>query len=407
MALILGLNSGSSFDGIDAVLAETDLADDGHPTRPRFVEGYTHSWPEKVEALVQKAFVNELSIFDLTRLNYIAGACYAEAARTLLRQTGTRPEDVFVIGYDGQTIYQEPPDHARLDEVDPNGDDLVGRWLDGPYACGLQIGDSSVVACNTDIDVVSHFRAADHAFGGTGAPLMQYLDYVAFRNERPMLTLNIGGIANFQLANPDRRKMMAFDTGPGCVMLDHTARRVFGKAYDPDGSIAASGTVNPEMMADLLSHPYFKRPPPRSAWKLDFGAAYCDGMIEKYAHLPDEDVMATFCAFTAESIAIALRDYIPDLGGIDLVAASGGGSRNKALMGFIAGKLPDRVRLTTTDEFGIPAQFKEAIKFATLAFAAKNRVANNIPACSGATRYTVMGRLALAPRRTTGDGPLA
>ncbi|MEZ5667228.1 MAG: anhydro-N-acetylmuramic acid kinase [Alphaproteobacteria bacterium] len=406
MALILGLNSGSSFDGIDAVLAETDIADDGHPTRPRFIEGYTHKWPARVEALVQKAFVNQLSIFELTRLNYIAGACYAEAARTLLRQTGTRPEDVTVIGYDGQTIYQEPPDHARMHAVDPASEDLVGRWLDGPYPCGLQIGESSVVACHTDIDVVSHFRAADHAFGGTGAPLMQYLDYVAFRNERPMLTLNIGGIANFQLANADRRKMMAFDTGPGCVMVDHTARRLFDRAYDPDGSIAASGKIDAEMMADLLSHPYFKRPPPRSAWKLDFGAAYCDGMIDKWAALAKEDIMATFAAFTAKSIAIALRDYIPDLGGIDLVAASGGGTRNKTLMGFIANELPDALRLTTTDEFGIPAQFKEAIKFATLAFAAVNHVANNIPACSGASRYTVMGRLALAPRRTRGAGPL-
>lgn len=405
MALIMGLNSGSSFDGIDAVLAETELAEDGHPTRPRFIDGYTHAWPPAVEALVMKAFVNELSIFELTRLNYIAGACYAEAARGLLTKTGVAASDVAVIGYDGQTIYQEPADHTRLAAQGPL-DDLVARWLDGPYPCGLQIGDSSIVACHTDINVVSHFRAADHAFGGTGAPLMQYLDYVAFRDERPLLTLNIGGIANFQLANPDRNKMMAFDTGPGCVMLDHTARRLFDKAYDPDGSIAASGTVDAPMLADLLAHPYFQRPPPRSAWKLDFGAAYCDGMIDKYAALPDNDIMATFCAFTAASIAVALRDYIPDLGDVDTVAASGGGTRNTALMGFIADQLPAGVRLTTTDEYGIPAQFKEAIKFAVLGYAAINHVANNIPACSGATRYTVMGRLALAPRYTKGAGPL-
>jgi anhydro-N-acetylmuramic acid kinase len=313
---------------------------------------------------------------------------------------------VAVIGYDGQTIYQEPVNHDLIKGFVPSDDDLAARWLDGPYACGLQIGDSSVVACLTDIDTVSHFRAADHAFGGTGAPLMQYLDYVAFRNERPMLTLNIGGIANFQLANPDRRKMMAFDTGPGCVMVDHTARRLFGKPYDPDGSIAASGTVNPQMMADLLAHPYFQRKPPRSAWKLDFGAGYCDGMIDSYAHIPHADIMATFTAFTAKSIAIALRDYIPDLGGIDTVAASGGGARNPTLMANVKTELPPGVRLTTTDEFGIPGQFKEAIKFAVLGYAALNHVANNIPACSGATRYTVMGRLALAPSKTRGAGPV-
>src|SRR5206468_436158 len=142
--------------------------------------------------------------------------------------------EVEVIGFDGQTIYQEPPVHALMRNYDYD-ENLVARWLDGPYACGLQIGEPSIVAAACQTPTVTHFRTMDHALGGTGAPLMQYLDYVAFRDIGPVLTLNIGGIANCQLAHADRSKMMVFDTGPGNVMLDHAAQVLLGKPYEGSG----------------------------------------------------------------------------------------------------------------------------------------------------------------------------
>ena len=397
MSLVMGMNSGSSFDGIDVVLFDIDIAPDGHPSRPRFICGLAHPWPESVEKLVLRAFANELSIFELTRLHYVAGAVYAQAACKLMDERGLRPEDVDVIGVDGQTIYQEPPDHDAIasGQLAP---DLVGKWLDGPYGCGLQIGEPAVIATHCNVPVVWNFRPSDHALGGTGAPLMQYLDFVAFRDIGPVLTLNIGGIANCQLADRDRSKMMAFDTGPGNVMMDHAARKLFGRRYDASGEVAASGKVNEVLLAELKQHPFFKRRPPRSAWRLDFGAKYADEVMERFTSLDPSDIMATFCAFTAWAIITSIKDNVKRLSEVPVVIASGGGVRNTTLMSMLREQLPSGLRLTTSDEYGIPPQFKEAVKFGTLAFATHKRLANNIPAASGASNFAVMGKTVLPPR---------
>ena len=239
MALALGLNSGSSFDGVDAVIVEIEPGADGYPNRPKFIAGASTDWPAAVAEKVLRAFENKLSIFELCRLNYLAGAVYAQSARSLMREHKINPGDLEVIGFDGQTLYQEPPDSARLTDF-ASEEDLVARWLDGPYPCGLQIGEPAIVAAACETTTVTQFRPMDHALGGTGAPLMQYLDYVAFRDIGPILTLNIGGIANCQLADKDRGRMMAFDTGPGNVMIDHVARKLLNKPYDANGEAAAS-----------------------------------------------------------------------------------------------------------------------------------------------------------------------
>lgn len=397
MALVLGLNSGSSFDGMDAVLIEIDLATDGHPTRPRFVDGLSYEWPKNVADRVLAAFDNKLDLFSLTRLNYEAGAVYAQAALELLARHGLAGPDLTVVGYDGQTIYQEPPDHHLMSRL-PADATALQRWTEGGYGCGLQIGEGAVVAAVLDAPVVTHFRPVDHALGGTGAPLMQYLDFVAFRNEAPVLTLNIGGIANCQLADADRARMMAFDTGPGNVMIDYAARRLLGAGYDVDGATAARGTLDVAMLGRLLEHPYFHREPPRSAWRLDFGAEYAERTLAAAAGLSTEDVLATLTAFTAEAISRSIRDHVPNLDRIPVLIASGGGVRNRTLMDRLRALLPASLRLTTSDEYGLPAQFKEAIKFGTLAYAHVHSLANNIPAASGAQRFAVLGRHITPPR---------
>lgn len=397
MALIIGMNSGSSFDGIDAVLVELSLGADGHPARPKFLHGISLDWPDDVRSQVLKAFQNEISIFELTRLNYVVGAVYAETARTLMRAANVTSEDVELIGVDTQTIYQEPPNHAGIEALD-EGSGLVARWLDGPYPVGLQIGESAVIAAHTDITTITHFRPADHALGGTGAPLMQYLDFVAFRDIAPIMTLNIGGITNCQVVNADRRRMMAFDTGPGNVMMDYAAQKMFNKTHDSNGDIAASGKVVEEMLEELMGHDFFSRKPPRSAWRLDFGADYAAQMMKKYRTCADEDIMATLSCFTANSIVHSIEAHVDGLSDYTQIIVSGGGVRNQTLLRRIGAVLPPHIRLTVSDEFGIPAQFKEAVKFATLAYANAFGLANNIPACSGATGYAILGKTAYAPR---------
>jgi anhydro-N-acetylmuramic acid kinase len=404
MALVMGLNSGSSFDGMDAVLIDVEIAADGHPARPRFIAGLSYDWPSQVAERILAAFDNKVDLFEMTRLNYEAGAVYAQAALALLDQEGISGEDLFVVGYDGQTIYQEPPDHARMAALAPDAS-LVQRWSDGGYGCGFQIGESAVVAAATQAPTVTHFRPMDHALGGTGAPLMQYLDFASFRDAGPVLTLNIGGIANCQLADADRANMMAFDTGPGNVMIDHAATQLLGIPYDANGQTAARGTVNPGMLDRLTQHPYFQRQPPRSAWRLDFGAGYADQAIADAGNLHADDILATLTAFTAWAIDRSIRDHVHNLDEISTLIASGGGVRNATLMRMLGDRLPDTLRLTTSDEFGLPPQYKEAIKFGVLAFAHRHGLANNIPAASGASAFAVLGRAVEPPRLAVIDPP--
>jgi anhydro-N-acetylmuramic acid kinase len=170
-------------------------------------------------------------------------------------------------------------------QVDPTARPYQ-RWMSGGYPCGLQIGEPGVVAVITDVPTVTQFRSVDHALGGTGAPLMQFLDFVAFRHLAPIATLNIGGISNLQVADSDRARMRAFDCGPGNVMIDHAMRRLFGQPYDANGATAAGGAVHEPMLEQLLQHPFFQRPIPRCAWRLDFGASYVDGVLNAFAALP-------------------------------------------------------------------------------------------------------------------------
>ena len=231
---------------------------------------------------------------------------------------------------------------------------------------------------------------------------MQYLDFVAFRDIGPILTLNIGGIANCQLAHADRSQMMAFDTGPGNVMMDHVMRARLGLPYDKNGEVARSGRVDGEMLSELKAHDYFKRPIPRSAWRLDFGSSYADGMMTKYGKLSNSDMMATVTEFSAYAITQSIIDNVKRLSEISVIMASGGGTRNVFLMERLATYMPEGLRLTLSDEFGIPAHFKEAIKFGVLAHATINGFANNIPAASGATRFGILGKLVQPPRLAKG-----
>lgn len=382
--------------------------------------------PEELQPLILSAFNNTLDIFSLSRLNYAAGAFYAEAANTLLEKVGLQPSDIDVIGYDGQTIYMEPPDRAKEVELlktqasekekkdgNSNNNDsenksssLVDLFTRGGYSHGIYLVEAGVVAALTDIDVVSQFRAMDQALGGNAAPLMPHLDFVSFRGEgHPVCTLNIGGIANLQLANADRREMMAFDTGPGNVMIDHVARVRTGKGYDEDGMLAGQGRVIEDLLVELQGHEFFTRRPPRSAWRLDFGAGVADDILHRYTTASTEDLLATVTMLTAVSIERALDEYILPRFPITRLVASGGGTRNKTLMGYLSELLAKNdVELCTSDVYGLPSQFKEAIKFAVLAFSAKRGIANNIPYASGALRYAVMGKLSTAPSKAKFGG---
>ncbi|MDR2364091.1 MAG: anhydro-N-acetylmuramic acid kinase, partial [Spirochaetaceae bacterium] len=298
MDLIMGMNSGSSFDGIDVVLAETEIDSDGFPKVPKFIKGGSYEWPEDIKKIIFECFENKIDMIGLNRLNYMAGAVFANAATQFIKENNINTKDVKVLGLDTQTLYQEPPDHKAISDMSKEEkDNWVMRWSSGKYPAGYQTGDTSVIANLLDIDTVTHFRQADHVFGGSAAPLMPYLDFILFRKEKkPVLTLNIGGIANIQLASSDRNKMHGFDTGPGNVVSDYLVKKLFNKDYDKNGDIAAGGKINDVLFNVFMDHPFFKRPVPRSGWRLDYSREYLDGLLNKHRDVPKEDIMATACA---------------------------------------------------------------------------------------------------------------
>ena len=406
MDLIMGMNSGSSFDGIDVILAETEMDSDGFPKAPRFIRGGSYEWPEEVKRIVLDAFGTKVDMIGLNRLNYIAGAVFAEKAVQFMKENGIDSREVKVLGLDTQTIYQEQPDHRAIEEMtEDQKADWPGRWLSGKYPAGYQVGDTSVIANLTNIDTVTHFRQADHAFGGSAAPLMQYLDFILFRKEEhPTMTLNIGGIANLHLACKDRRQMFGFDTGPGNAVSDYFVRKLFNREYDKDGKIAAMGKVNEAMLDYFMHHPFFDRPVPRSGWRMDYSPEYLDATIDRFKDVPYEDMLATACAFTGAAVAKSMTDNIPKelIEETKILYASGGGVKNPQIMKEIQDRIPGNIRLTTSKEVGIPPEFKEAIKFATIAYSTINRVPGNIPAAGHASQYAILGKIALAPRNIAG-----
>lgn len=406
MELIMGMNSGSSFDGIDVVLAEIEMGEDGFPAPPRFLKGASYDWPEHVAGIVRDAFENKVDMVGLNRLNYLCGAVFAQKAVQFMKENDINPLDVKVLGLDTQTIYQEQPDHEAISKMSKEElNDWVGRWASGKFPAGLQMGESSVIANLTNIDTVTHFRPADHATGGAAAPLMPYLDYILFRNQEiPTMTLNIGGIANLHVASKDRRDMFGFDTGPGNVVSNYMCRKLFGVEYDKDGKLAAQGEVNQDLLEYFMKHPFFDRPVPRSGWIADYSAEYIEHVLEKFKELDAKDFLATACAFTGEAIAQSMKDNIPAeiIRTTKKMYCSGGGVRNPQIMKEIQNRIPQNIEAVTSSEIGIPAEYKEAIKFATIAYSTICHIPGNIPAAGHAMQYAILGKIALAPHHIKG-----
>lgn len=401
MGYCIGINSGSSFDGVDVLLTDITLGSDGLPLKPKFIDGFSVDWPPEIAKRVRAAFVEEIGIFELTRLNYYTGAFFGQQAKKMMDKHGLKPEDVEVIGLDGQTIFQEPPEHARMADL-KDGEDWVPRWLDGPYANITVAGEPAVISAITNVPCVNNFRPADHAMGGTGAPTHQFLDWVSFRDISPVITLNIGGISNIHVINKDRKDVMGFDCGPGNVMCNYAAEKFLNIPYDKDGAFAKKGNPDKAMLEEMHTHEALSRKPPRSFWRLDFGEAYAESMINKYKHLKPEDIMATLAYFTADCVVRAITEFVPEYEKYPVLIASGGGTNNPAMMDVLRELLPKGMKLVQSDEYGIPSTYKECTLFALLGYTCLHQIANNVPHACGASDFTIMGHLVWPPRFSKG-----
>lgn len=288
---------------------------------------------------------------------------------------------VALIGSHGQTIQHLPQPAA-----------LAGRRI----AATLQIGEPCVIAERTGVTTVADFRPRDMACGGQGAPLVPYVDYLLLRHRRRgRLVLNLGGIANFTWLPPACRAadVLAFDTGPGNMLLDALVGLLTRgcRTYDRDGAMAARGCVSQPLLRSLLRHPYLRRRPPKSTGRETFGVPFAERLLRESA-LPPKDLLATVTAFTAASVRDAYDRFIRPLGRADEVIASGGGCHNRTLMRRLADAFAS-IPVRTSDDFGIPVDAKEAMAFAILAHETIVGRPGNLPSATGERRAVLLGKI--------------
>jgi anhydro-N-acetylmuramic acid kinase len=384
---VAGVMSGTSADGIDVAIVEIapgrKSAGLSRPTLTLLAhQGFPYSTTLR-RAVLAAMNADSTSTAELARLNWRLGLAYAEAVKATLQHHRIEIE---LVGCHGQTLYHQakPATYA-------------GRR----FACTWQAGEAAAIAAAIAVPVVSNFRPADMLAGGLGAPLVPLLDYVLFAdNKRGRVLQNIGGIANLTAIpaglKPD--SVMAFDTGPGNMVMDALTQQLFGKPFDRNGGFAARGKVLRKVLTQELRNPYYRLKPPRAAGREQFGREYATKFLDacNRAGGKAEDTLATATALTAESIARSFKRFaLPKMKGrrVDYIV-SGGGARNATLMAMLSELLqPLGCELAASADFGLPVDAKEAAAFALLAWQTWHHLPGNVPAATGATRPVILGQV--------------
>ena len=374
---VAGLMSGTSLDGVDVAVVDITkqkvhlLAFDIFP------------YPTALRREVLRLCRPESAQLDnICHYNFVLGEVFADAIIKLCRKSGIPLSSIDLVGSHGQTIYHNPRGK---------------RYSRTTIRSTLQIGEPSVVAHRTGITTIADFRPRDIAAGGEGAPLVPYADYFLFGHNRLSRAVqNIGGIANvtFLPRGCKQDDIIAFDTGPGNMVIDSIIRLISGgkKRFDPAGKMAAQGTVNKRLLNEMLRHPFLRRRPPKSTGREEFGDFFANRIYQQATQkgLSDFCLIATLTAFTANSIARAYHQFLPTMP--DEVILCGGGSHNNTLVEMLRGELPN-VKMLSTEDFGISVDAKEAVSFAILAWATIKGLTNNVPSVTGADRPVVLGKI--------------
>lgn len=365
---VIALMSGTSCDSIDAGLCEV------YPDMTvKLIQGINYKYPEHIRAKIFQLFRGEASVKDICQMNFAIGKCFAEACKVLISEFG-KPD---FISSHGQTIYHYPFD-KKIDGIN--------------LKSTLQIGESSVIAQETNCLTISNFREADMAQGGQGAPLVCFADEKWFKNKGKNFAIqNIGGISNVTVVSKDF-DTFGFDTGLGNIMIDYCMNKYFSLPYDKDGEIAKEGTISDSWLACLLQDEYYFMDPPKSTGREYFSPKYIENTL-KFAPQNPKDIIATVTALTAKTIAASYERFIYPNVGIHEAVICGGGAYNKTLMKYLRTYLPSYIDLKTCEDYGISNNFKEVMAFALLGYCTYYGIPNNLPCCTGAKKRVVMGKL--------------
>ncbi len=372
--------SGTSADGIDAVVAE--LAGSGRQLRARVLAHVHRSFAPAMRQRILHLCLHG-TVAEICELNFVLGEQFARAALAAIRRAKRQPADIAAIGSHGQTIHHLP--NARTPST-------------------LQIGEAAVIAERTGITTVADFRVRDMAAGGQGAPLVPYADWALFTDQtRPRIVQNIGGIGNLTFLPPRAAldQVVAFDTGPGNMLMDALmAVLTQGRqTFDHNGRWAARGQVSEKLLAELMRHPFLRRHPPKTTGREEFGELFLSRVLAsaRRLRLGPEDLVATATAFTAASIADAYRRFVfPRLtagerSGLQIILG-GGGAKNPTLRRMLAERIGVG-ELLTHEDFGIANAAKEALAFAILAHETLLGHPGNVPGATGARRAVVLGKI--------------
>lgn len=357
----IGLNSGTSMDGIDAALVSFGNASvEIHST-------HAHPYPSELRKRLITATrqPQRCTVDEIGQLDRWTGECFRDATLALLSDAAFESDMVEAIGSHGQTLRHQP---------------------EAAHPFTLQIGDPTVIAKGTGITTIADFRRADMALGGQGAPLAPLFHEWLFRETgSSKVVLNIGGISNITVLPPDDREVSGFDTGPGNTLLDAWIARHRDKPFDHDGSWAAEGTVDHDLLSRLLADPYFQARPPKSTGFEYFNLEWLE--TAGVAEIAPVDVQATLCALTARSVSAAIRDYAPESSN---VFVCGGGAHNAALMLQLDSALAG-CQVRPSSAVGLDPDWVEAAAFAWLAMRNMSGLAGNLPSVTGAQRATILG----------------
>jgi len=396
--IVAGVMSGTSADGINVALVRFPSQAAGRARGPSphknphsdftLLGHEEYPFPAPVRRAILAMMNAELApVADLARLNFLLGELYAEAVAKTARKHRVKLD---LVGGHGQTLYHQGVAERFL------GRKLTATW---------QTGEGAVIAARLGVPVVSDFRPADMAAGGKGAPLVPFVDYLLYRDQRAnRIAQNIGGIANLTAipAGASPRQVIAFDTGPGNMVIDAVMEELFGKRFDRDGKVAASGRVLDGVIARLLRAPFFRQKPPRTAGREEFGREYVSRFLQLCRGASNADIVATATALTARSIADAVQRFVlprfhaRKQRGHEMIV-SGGGAKNPTLVAMLRREVaPLEIELHFSDEFGLPAEAKEAVAFALLAHETWHRRPSNVPSATGAKRAAILGKISYA-----------
>jgi anhydro-N-acetylmuramic acid kinase len=376
---IIGILSGTSVDSVDIILVNVNGSSETTNFDIKIFDSFEIS--SKIKEFTLSCSLNDTaSVENICKLNFLIGYLFADCINKFLQKHNLKKENIDLIGSHGQTIHHIPS-HSKISEFS--------------FKSTLQVGDISVISNNTGITTIGDFRTADVAAGGDGAPLVPYLDYVLFRDKKlNRILINIGGISNltYLKAGGNLNDIIAFDCGPGNMLIDGAMNKLYSKHFDEDGMIAFSGKVNVDLFSFLKNEDkYVSMKPPKSTGREHYGILL-NKILDKFADIPKEDIIKTVSEYTSYAIDFSIKNFIN--ADVDEIILSGGGPKNLYIKKRLGELFPNKI--SVMNHSGVTAENKEALLFALLANEAIRGNSANVLSVTGAKKNVILGKLSVA-----------